>query len=116
MLALLEKRINEMATFKQRFNALKLEKGVNLKDIAKVLGVTEGTVSFIANGRVNINRDKLKILADYFDVDQAYLLGESEIRRKDIDDIINNAYIHVIESAKLKNITPEKLKRIIDAL
>lgn len=105
-----------VATFAERFYLLKTEKDVSLEVIAKCVGTTKSSLSQFVRGKFAIRQEMVQALADYFDVDQAYLLGESDIRRKDIDDIINNAYITLAKSAKEKGISPEKLKRIIDAL
>lgn len=106
----------KMATFEQRFIQLKIEKDVSLKEIAESIGTNKSSLSKIISGHLNIKKDTIEALAGYFDVDIAYLLGESDIRRKNIDDIINNAYISIAKSARDKGISPEKLKKIIDAL
>ena len=105
-----------VATFKERFLLLKVEKDVTLGDIAIAIGSNKASISKFVNGSANLKTDTLEAMANFFNVDQAYLLGESDIRRKNYDDIINKAYLGVIRSAKAKDITPEKLKRIIDCL
>lgn len=105
-----------MPTFKERFLFLKAEKDVSLETIALSINSNKGSLSMMVNGRLNVKKDTLEDLSRYFDVDVAYLIGESDIRRKDQDDIINNAYIKIARSAREKGISVEKLQRIIDAL
>jgi hypothetical protein len=53
-------------------------------------------------------------LAAYFDVDQAYLLGESNIRRQ--DNKIPIEYIEVVQSAMHQKVTAKQIKKFLEAL
>lgn len=108
--------VRTVPTFRERFLFLKEEKQVSLDDIATAIGSSKSSLSKFLSGKSRIRQEMLEDLAKYFDVDVAYLIGESDIRRKTIEYFVNHAYFDVVESAKLKGISPEKLKKIIDVL
>ncbi len=54
------------------------EKGVPLKEIARICGVSKTTMSEFARGHRQYRPDILCTLADYFDVSADYLLGRVE--------------------------------------
>ena len=105
-----------MASFKERFLILKTEKNVTLDEIATEIQTNKASLSRIVNGVQSLKSDALDALSVYFNVDKAYLLGESDIRNKNIQDIIDNAYVSIAKSAAEKGISPERLKKIIDLL
>jgi transcriptional regulator with XRE-family HTH domain len=109
-------RVGRMASFKERFLILKTEKNVTLDEIATEIQTNKASLSRIVNGVQSLKSDALDALSVYFNVDKAYLLGESDIRNKNIQDIIDNAYVSIAKSAAEKGISPERLKKIIDLL
>jgi transcriptional regulator with XRE-family HTH domain len=76
------RRGGRVATFKERFMFLKVEKDVTLEEIAKAVGSNKASLSRFVSGSLNIKKDMIEALANYFDVDQAFLLGESDIRKQ----------------------------------
>lgn len=52
------------------------EKGVSSYQVAKDTGIAQSSLSDWKTGRSNPKLDKLKILADYFDVPIEYFLEE----------------------------------------
>lgn len=68
-----------------RLKELRLECGLNLKYMELGTGINFTTLSKYEN---NIQQPKLEtweLLADYFDVDPEYLVGWSDIKRKEVD-------------------------------
>lgn len=73
-------RVNRMATFQERFWELKGEKSFEV--VAKAIGSNKSSLSMFVSGTSKIRKEMLEKLANYFDVDVAYLLGETDIPRK----------------------------------
>lgn len=61
-----------------RLKELRKEKGLTQQGLADIVGVTKRTIIAWENGERDIKSDKAQILADYFGVSVAYLLGYSE--------------------------------------
>ena len=59
----------------ERLQPLRLKKGVMQKEMAALLGVTEGHYQKIEYGKINVSATTLITLADYFSVTVDYLLG-----------------------------------------
>lgn len=70
--------------FKDRLKHLRKEKELTQDDLAQTLGYTRSAISGYELGRNEPSNEDLKKLAIYFDVDLAYLLGASDIRKKDL--------------------------------
>jgi len=99
-----------MATFKERFLLLKIEKDVSFDEIAKNVHVNRSTLSRIVSGKLALKHEMLQALASFFNVDKAYLLGESDTRiHKNIDTDI----LKFIESAKSKGATLEDVEHAL---
>lgn len=111
----------------ERFNKLLQEFNVTPYKVAKETGVNQGTLTGWKKGEYAPKIDKLKKIADYFDVSVEWLSGESnernpvsEIKKeptsKDMDSIIDDIDIYYYGGDK--NMTEEQrkqLKRIIAA-
>lgn len=54
---------------------LRTKKGIQAKQLAIDIGVSPATVSDWEHGRKNPTGDRLKKLADYFNVDEGFVLG-----------------------------------------
>ena len=54
---------------------LRMKKGIPAKQLALEIGVSNATVSDWENGRKKPTGDRLKRLAEYFDVDEGTILG-----------------------------------------
>ena len=61
--------------FGKRFKELRLEKAIEQKQMAKLLGVSQQTISRWENDVVEPDFNSLIMIADYFDVTTDYLLG-----------------------------------------
>lgn len=54
---------------------LRIKKGIQAKELALEIGVSNATVSDWEHGRKNPTGQRLKKLADYFGVDEGFVLG-----------------------------------------
>lgn len=54
---------------------LRMKKGIQAKQLALEIGVSNATVSDWEHGRKNPTGERLKKLADYFGVDEGFVLG-----------------------------------------
>jgi transcriptional regulator with XRE-family HTH domain len=104
--------MNSISSFRSRFLYLKDEKKVSLEDIAKAIKTNKASLSKVVNGKLNLKKDMIEALANYFDVDQAYLLGESDIRRQ--DNKIHAVYLEVIEGFDPAEINPKEFKELLE--
>jgi transcriptional regulator with XRE-family HTH domain len=102
-----------VATFRERFLFLQHEKGVSLEQIAKVVNSNKASLSKFVNGKLNLKADLIDALAKYFDVDKAYLLGESNIRNN-TNNAIPEDYIGVSKYAIDKKVPADVLYDFIE--
>ena len=65
-----------------RLKELRLERGLTLKDVSKDLQIPINTLSNYERGDREPKLETWELLADFFDVDQEYLVGWSDIKRK----------------------------------
>jgi len=71
-----------MATFSGRLKELRTAKGETQKQIAEFLGIAERNYRRYEAGDVDPTASNTMLLADYFDVSTDYLLGRSDIPRR----------------------------------
>lgn len=67
-----------MSKFIKRFKQLRKQKGVTQSQIAKSLNVTQTAITYWETGKREPNNDIIELLAKYFDVSPAYLMGWDE--------------------------------------
>lgn len=72
-----------------RIRIQRLKLGINQEVLAKVLDVKTSTISGYESGYRNLDIDKLKILAHFFDVPYDYLLGDSDSTERENIQISN---------------------------
>ena len=101
-----------MASFKERFLYLKVEKGVSFKEIAEAVNSNRTSISRMVNGELNIKKDLIEALSKYFNVDQAYLLGESNNRKN--TEVIPQDYVEVYKHAMDKKVPSKVLHDFIE--
>jgi len=65
-----------------RLKELRIEQDKNLRDVSKDLQIPINTLSNYERGDREPKLETWKKLADYFDVDPEYLVGWSDIKRK----------------------------------
>lgn len=68
-----------MATFKERLRQLRKSKKLNQTELAKELDVSKSLISMYESGQRTPPIDTLELITDYFNVDFAYILGQSDI-------------------------------------
>lgn len=113
-----------MATFKERFIYLKIEKGVNYEQIANAVHTNRTSLSKFVKGDLALKKEMIEALADYFDVDQAYLLGESNVRRADnyqmipnkvkwLQDQYKETTINLLNDLDTYHLTPDQARQIL---
>lgn len=64
----------------QRLKQLRKEKDITLKEMSKVVGINISTISNYENGYSIPKPDKLKVLAEFYNVSESYLLGYSNFK------------------------------------
>lgn len=70
----------------ERFAELMKEKGVTAYKVSSDTGIAQSTLSDWKSGKITPKIDKLILLADYFDVDVEYLVGNSNVRKKEMSN------------------------------
>ena len=95
-----------------RLKLLREEKGLFQSDIAKILGVSVAAVGFYENEKRDMSPETIIKLAEYFGVSTDYLLGKSDIRNPNGEDL-DKLQIG-LSTKEYKNISDEQLKQIED--
>jgi len=72
-----------MVTFGKRLKQLRNKNNVTLQELAEALGTTNATLSRYENDIRKPSIDFINRAADYFEVDTDYLLGRTDIPRRD---------------------------------
>lgn len=67
--------------FGERIKELRDEKNLKLKDLEEILSISTSSLSYYENFEREPTLSVVKKLADFFDVDIAYLIGDSSVRR-----------------------------------
>lgn len=62
----------------KRLRELRRSKKINMKELGKIIGVSEGAVSLYENGKRKPDYETLTALADYFGVSTDYLLERTD--------------------------------------
>ena len=89
-----------------RIRELRKERGLLQKDLAEMLGVTQGTLSNWEKGRHDPDNNALKFLATLFEVSVDYILNRSEIKTPTFDiedgqlDEINELLVQLSEDGQ----------------
>lgn len=102
-----------MATLADRLKELRREKGLNQKDLAKLLGVTESAYGYYEQGRREPSNEAQEKLANVFDCSIDYLTGRSDIKKVDLDPLS----LKVLEEYnKLPEEDKEYIRGLIDRI
>lgn len=65
----------KVMTIGERIKRLRIQRGVNQADLAKVLSVSPSAIGMYEQNRRGLDANSLLLLANYFDVTVDYLLG-----------------------------------------
>lgn len=65
-----------------RIKELRKQKGVTMEKMESDTGIKKSTISNYELRKSNPSREKTKIMADYFNVSESYLLGYSDDNQK----------------------------------
>jgi len=76
-----------MAELKDRIKDLRVEKGLRQIDLANALSVSKATVSLWERGNARPEFGTCEMMADFFHVTMAYLLGSSDDRMPVTTDV-----------------------------
>lgn len=66
--------------FPQRLKELREEHGYSVRELAALCDISKSAISLYEQGKRKPKIEALEAIADIFNVDMAYLLGESDIR------------------------------------
>lgn len=67
-----------MILFSERLRELRIEKQISQSELAKILGVSQRSISSWETGFRRPEYEMLEQLADFFDVTMGYLLGTED--------------------------------------
>ena len=67
-----------MILFSERLRELRIEKQISQSELAKILGVSQRSISSWETGYREPDYEMLEQLADFFDVTMGYLLGTGD--------------------------------------
>lgn len=96
-----------------RLKLLREELGLKQEELAQRLSISPSSIGMYETDKREPNSEIIIKIANFFNVTVDYLLGTSDIRNNNIE---NNAYFRVMQSAKEKGYTPEDLKLAMDFL
>ncbi|PXX77381.1 LexA family transcriptional regulator [Dielma fastidiosa] len=102
----------------KRYEQLLQEKGLTSYRVSKDTGITQSSLSDWKIGKCTPKFDKLKILADYFNVDLEYLTGTSDVKNAANaavkEAIIKKAFKVPVVGAVPAGIPLEAIEEILD--
>lgn len=71
-----------MASFAERLRKLREEHNWSTRQLSKLTGISHSAITYYEMGERNPKREALEAIADTFNVDMDYLLGNSDIRNR----------------------------------
>ncbi|WP_423215872.1 helix-turn-helix domain-containing protein [Streptococcus equinus] len=79
-----------------RLKELRKEKKLTQEELAKILGISKRTLAYWEKGESRIKTEKAEKLADFFEVNTAYLLGYSDFPARKLKELL----FHEIKAEK----------------
>lgn len=98
-----------MAKFNERLKQLRKEFEMSQKQLAQKIGVSKSSVNMYERGEREPGIETLESIADTFNVDMDYLLGKSNIKKR---DSLTLMYASSKQFTSAKNIFPIEKKKI----
>lgn len=81
-----------VSMFGGRLRALRKEEGITMKELGKIIGVSESAIGMYERGEREPDHAALNKIVDHFNVTTDYLLGRSDFRDYTSQD--QEAFIH----------------------
>lgn len=97
-----------------RLKYLREEKNMLQEDLAKVLDVSQKTISNYETGERDMSTEALTKLAEYFNVSIDYLLGKSDIRNPENIEIDTDKLYIGLSAKDYENITDKQKEQITE--
>ena len=94
---------------------LRKKKGIQQKELAIEIGVAQPTVSDWESGKKDPSGDRLRKLADYFNVDELIILGKGVVDLKNADSTPVTKEAKIISSG-IDRMPPEQRKKAVDLM
>ena len=69
-----------MPKFNARLRLLRHESNLSQQDLAKILGISKSSINMYERGEREPGLETLEAIADFFNIDMAFLLGKSDCR------------------------------------
>lgn len=102
-------------TFGDRLKELREKHGLTQEQLAKILNITRSTVAGYETKRKQPDYEKLKILADFFNVSIDYLLGHTDIKNNTKQNL-NNDIIRIERARrKMPKDEQENMMKVLEA-
>ena len=112
-------------SLKEKLKKLREDKGLQPKDVAKILGITRQGYCRYEDGKSDLSTSTLSKLADFYDVSTDYLLGRDEkklsedvasMTDNELDKALIQGYMAMTETDRqgIRNYILEIFKRIAE--
>lgn len=107
--------------FKDRLKTLRESRGLSQLELSKELGVSSGLIALYETGKRSPSKEKMEIIADYFNVSMDYLTGrelgsvyylDPEVAEM-AQEIHDNKGLRILFDTT-RNVTKEDLQIVID--
>ena len=99
----------------ERLKLLRLEIKLTQKEIAEKLGMSQQAYAVWETGKRNPNQKTLNLLSDFFNVSTDYLLGNTDIKNKNLETDLNKT-LDTVKSFDGKPITDSDRETIREIL
>lgn len=102
-----------MSDFSKRLKELRKSKGLTTTDLGEILGTANSTISRYENNKRTPDSEFLIKSSQYFNVSTDYLLGLTNIKQNNDDDVIIKIKL---AKDKMKEKEKEKLEKILEVV
>lgn len=98
----------------ERFQEILDERGMKPSDVAKATGVSTSTLSAWKKGQYSPKQEKLKLIADYLDIDLPWLMGLTDNRTQ--KSAVTEVRIPVLGQVRAGDCTTYAQEDVIDTI
>lgn len=98
----------------QKIRDLRKEKKMSQSELAKMLAVSQTTVTAWETGKAEPSSSAITSLADYFDVTTDYLLGRPDKKEKKSVELSDDDVIMTYQGKELSNEDKEIIRRLMN--